>query len=151
MAVTQFEGPVKSGNVWNAGKGTAATDQVNSGLVILQQTVTIQANSTTPLDATTIYLPKSSKIIEIIWDTTVAWTAVTSATGSAGISSGATTYASSVDLKTAGRTRVHTAAQLASMANIGATNVGIVATATSVGGSTSTGTTIVTVVYAQTA
>lgn len=150
MAVTQFEGPVKSGTVWNAGAGTAATQQVNSGLVTMEQVATIQANSTTPIDAT-IYLPKSSKIIEIIWDTTVAWTAVTSATGSAGTASGGTTYASGVDLKTAGRTRAHTTAQLASMTNIGTTNVAVVLTATSVGGSTSTGTTVITIVYAQTA
>jgi hypothetical protein len=117
------------------------------GPTVTSQTGTIAANAGNAVDLT-FYLPANSRIIDIIVDTTTAWTSATSDTLSVGTASGGTTYASGVDVKTAtGRIRpTFTAAQLLAMADIGTTNLAVVATVTPVG-SAGAGLTRVTIVY----
>lgn len=138
---TTFSGPIKTGTVK---EGTT----VNTGNVTLSQTATFTQNSTTAVDVT-FYLPANSQILYFFNDVLVAYDSVTSATLSAGVSTGATTYMSGVDVKTAAGRIVPTltAAQLTAMANI-TTNTTVVVTITVVGATTA-GNGRVTIVYVQ--
>lgn len=120
----------------------------NVGYPILSQTATYTQNSTTAVDVT-FYLPANSQIVSFLIDSLVAYDSGTSATGSAGVSTGATTYVSGVDMKaTAGRlSPTFTAAQLTAMANI-TTNTTVVFTITVVGATTA-GNGRITITYIQ--
>lgn len=127
MSQTTWSGPLASGDI-NAGK----TGGPNIGLAVLSQTVLINFDATLVQNGS-VNLPFGSQLLEVIVDVLTPYNSATSATLSVGITSGATTYAASVNAKTAGRTyTTPTAAQCAAMANIG-TNGAVVSTVTSVG------------------
>lgn len=143
MSQTTWSGPLASGD-----KNAGVVGGPNIGLAVLSQTVLINFDATLVQNAT-VYLPAGSQILEVITDTLTAYNSATSATLSVGTSSGATTYVSGVNVKTAGRTySTHSAAQLAAMDDIG-TNTTVVATVTSVGQPTA-GQVRVTFTYVQT-
>jgi hypothetical protein len=143
MSQTTWSGPLASGDI-NAGK----TGGPNIGLALLSQTVLINFDATLVQNGT-VYLPYKSQIVDIIVDVLTQYDSATSATLSVGTSSAATTYASSVNVKTGIRVLpTFTAAQLAAMDDIG-TNGTVVATVTSVGQPT-TGQVRVTYRYVQT-
>lgn len=141
MGQSTLSGPIKAGTVRDA-------PLANTGYAMLSQTSTFTQNSTTAVDVT-FYLPANAQIVSILNDVFVAYDSATSATISAGISTGATTYMSGVDAKTAaGRIApTYTAAQLTAMANI-TTNTTLVVTITVVGATTA-GNGRVTVNYIQ--
>jgi len=113
----------------------------------MSQVGTIVQNGTNPVSLP-FYLPQGAQIVDIIADEAVAFDSATSATLSVGKTAGGTDYASGVNAKTGGRVRpTFTAAQVASMANIGTTPA-VIATVTVVGATTA-GTVIVTVLYVQ--
>lgn len=138
---THISGPLSSGP-----DSQSATP--NSGLAVLSQTGTITQNSTNAVDLT-FYLPQGTQIASFLIDVTTAFDSGSSATLSAGITSGGTEYVSSVDVKTAaGRIAPsYSGAQLAAMANIG-TNTTLVVTVTP-SGATSAGAVRVTLLYVQ--
>ncbi len=149
MGTTTFSGPVRSGTL-----KTGETNGPNLGYAVLEQEASITQNSTTAVSST-VYVPVGSKIIDIIVDVLTAFNSVTSAVLSVGTAAAGTQYASSVDAKTAGRTRpTFTAAQLAAMSNVSVLGVAaptaapVVITVTPTG-ATSAGYVRVTVVYAQ--
>jgi hypothetical protein len=133
-------GPVMTGSLVN---------QSDFGLCILTQNVTLTHNTTNAVSAT-MTIPQGSRIIDIITDTPTVWNSATSDTLSVGILAAGTDYASGVDVKTTGlRIRpTFTGAQLTAMSNVGSSTT-VVATVTPVGSATA-GSTIVTLVYAQT-
>jgi hypothetical protein len=115
---------------------------------VLSQTVLVTRDATL-VQSATINLPVNSQIVNIICDVLTAYDSATSTTLTVGTAAAGTQYASGVNARTAGRTTpTFTAAQLAAMANIGATTT-VVATATSVGQPTA-GQVRVTVNYVQT-
>lgn len=121
MGSSTFSGPVRVGSA--PAIGTTLLSQV----IPLVRDATLVQNGT-------IYLPANAQIVDILADATIAWDSATTATLSVGISSGAQTYANGVNMKTANRARpTFTAAQLIAMNDIGATNLAVVATVTSVG------------------
>ena len=143
MAQTTFSGPLASGDI-NAGK----TGGPNLGFAVLTQTVLLNFDATLVQNAT-VNLPFGSQILNIVVDVLTQYNSATSATLTVGTVSAGTTYASGVNAKTAARTTpTFTAAQLASMANIGSTGP-VVATVTSVGQPTA-GQVRVTYLYVQT-
>lgn len=143
---TSVAGPLISGP--RAGIDTSGRGP-NQGLVLLTQQVTLTQNGATAVNAT-FYLPRHSMIVDVLADTTTAWNSGTSDTLSLGTSAADTTYASGVSTAATGRVRpTFTAAQLAAMLDTG-TNETFVATVTPLGTTATTGTTTVTVVYAQT-
>lgn len=143
MAQTTFSGPLASGDI-NAGK----TGGPNLGFAVLTQTVLLNFDATLVQNAT-VNLPFGSQILNIVVDVLTQYNSATSATLTVGTASAGTTYASGVNAKTAARTTpTFTAAQLASMANIGSTGP-VVATVTSVGQPTA-GQVRVTYLYVQT-
>lgn len=129
MGQSTWTGPIKAGTV----RETAAA---NVGFVMLSQTATFTQNSTTAVDVT-FYLPANAQIISFLNDVLVAYDSATSATLSAGITSGGTEYMSGVNVKAAtGRIApTYTATQLTNMANI-TTNTTLICTITVVGATT---------------
>jgi hypothetical protein len=141
MAATYFQGAIKNGSAISDGTGSATVTSIEK--------VTLQAATVTNVDAT-ITLPKNSQIIAIYADSTVAWTATGAVVLTAGITAGGIEYITTIDLKTVTRGNpTLTAAQLLAMNNIG-TNQSLVLRANSASGANATGTTIVTVLIAQT-
>jgi hypothetical protein len=144
MSQTTFSGPLISGD-----KQAGETGGPNTGYAVLSQASAIVYGATLVQDYT-FYLPPSSQIVDIIADITTAYNSATSATLSAGITSGGTEYVSGVNVKTTGRkSNSYSAAQLAAMASVG-TNTTLVVTVTSVGQPTA-GAGNVRVMYVQTA
>jgi len=138
-------GPLMTGTVINTVPGYPS----DMGVAQLMQMGTITQSGTATVSLT-LAVPQNSQIIDILADTTTVWNSGTSDTLSVGTAASGTQYASGVDTKSAtGRTRpTFTATQLTNMSNVG-TNTAVVATVTPVGTAATTGTTIVTLLYAQ--
>ena len=142
MAATHFSGPVMTGT-----KSAGETGGPNQGYVVLSQTASITQDSTNAVSAS-FNIPANAQIINVLFDVTTAFDSATSATGTVGTSAGDSSYAGSVNAKTAGRASISfTGAQLAAMADVGA-NTTVVATITP-SGATTAGAARVTLVYAQ--
>lgn len=141
MGRTSLSGPLRLGPDFNS-----ATP--NTGLAVISQTGTITQNSTTAVNLT-FYVPANSQILFFFFDVLVVFDSATSATLSAGRTSGGTELASGVNVKAAtGRIApTLTATQLGNMADV-TTNTTVVVTVTPVG-ATTTGSIRVTMVYVQ--
>lgn len=139
---TYFEGAVK--------QGTTPSESQNVGYAVFSQSVLIDhvvevAAGNNNVDSTVV-LPAGSQIIEVVTDTLTAWNSVTSAGLTVGSTAGGTEYASSVDVKSAGRgAPTLTGAQLAAMDDIGSNTTVHVRVAQA--GNTSAGQARVTILY----
>ena len=139
---TYFEGAVK--------QGTTPSEYLNVGYAVFTQSVLIDhvveaAAGSDNVDATVV-LPAGSQILQVFTDTLAAWNSVTSAGLTIGSAAGGTEYASSVDVKSAGREAPTLSdAQLAAMDDIG-TNTTVHIRVAQVG-NTSAGQARVTVLY----
>lgn len=143
MAQTTFSGPLQSGD-----KPAGIAGGPNIGQAYLAQTALINFDATLVQNAT-FNIPTSSQIVDFYVDVLTAYNSATSATVSAGITTGGTEYLSAVSAKTAARRpNAFSAAQLAAMDDVG-TNRTVVATITSVGQPTA-GQVRVTLLYVQT-
>lgn len=143
MAQTTFSGPLQSGD-----KPAGIAGGPNIGQAYLAQTALINFDATLVQNAT-FNIPTSSQIVDFYVDVLTAYNSATSATVSAGITTGGTEYLSAVSAKTAARRpNAFSAAQLAAMDDVG-TNRTVVATVTSVGQPTA-GQVRVTLLYVQT-
>lgn len=143
MAQTTWSGPLASGDR-NAGESGGP----NIGLAYLAQTAVINFNNTLVQNAT-FNVPTNSQIVDFYVDVLTVFDSATSATLSAGLTSGGTQYLSAINVKTAARRpNAFSAAQLAAMDDVG-TNRTVVATVTSVGQPTA-GQVRVTLLYVQT-
>jgi len=116
MAQTYF------GSTLRAGSGTL-TDSVDGGYVVMSQTTTVTTVAAGTATSSSVYLPASSQIIDILVDgTTVAVAGAGTATAIAttvGSAAAGTQYMSSTDGIAGGRlTFAPTAAQTAAMADI---------------------------------
>lgn len=144
MAQTTWSGPLASGDR-NAGESGGP----NLGFVALSQTALINFDATLVQNAT-FNVPAGTQLVDYYVDVLTAYDSATSATLSAGTSSGGTQYLSAINVKTAGRRpNAFSAAQLAAMDDVG-TNRQVVVTITSVGQPTA-GQVRVTMLYVQTA
>jgi len=143
MAQTTWSGPLASGDR-NAGESGGP----NLGFVALSQTRLMNFDATLVQDAT-FNVPAGTQLVDYYVDVLTAYDSATSATLSAGTSSGGTQYLSAINVKTAGRRpNAFSAAQLAAMDDVG-TNRQVVVTITSVGQPTA-GQVRVTMLYVQT-
>ena len=137
MSATHFSGPLLVGTLQ-----TGETNGPNQGSVVLSQSATIVQNGTNAA-SWTFYIPVGSRIKELTVDTLTAFDSATSATLTVGTVAGDDTYASGVDVKTAGRESIaYTAAQLAAMSGLTTTGASsptgprVVFTVTPVGATT---------------
>jgi hypothetical protein len=114
MSDTTFSGPVKAGPQKDV--TGVSTDPYNQGFVRLTQVANIAFNATL-VSEVLINVPPGCRIQSFDVDVLTAFDSGTSATFSAGTTSGGTTYASGVNVKAAtGRIApTYTAAQLAAM------------------------------------
>jgi len=144
MAQTYF------GSTVRAGSGTL-TDTVDGGFMVLAQTTTATTVAGGTAVSSTITLPASSQIIDLIVDmvTVPSFGTATLVNATIGTAAAGTQYLSATDVSLVGRTVLtFTAAQLTSMSDIGA-NQNIVFTIDPNGTVASQGTFRLTVVYAQ--
>jgi hypothetical protein len=141
---TNFEAPLLVGT---RPQSSPTTPQINDyGSAVLEQRVTLVANSTTAVTAN-LYLPIGSVILDITEDTTTAWSSGT-AVATVGTAAADTTYAPSTDVHAVGRARPAFTTQLANMGNVVApAEIFITVTPT---GATAAGQTVVTLTYAPT-
>ena len=144
MAQTYF------GSTVRAGSGTL-TDTVDGGFMVLAQTTTATTVAGGTAVSSTITLPASSQIIDLIVDmvTVPSFGTATKVDATIGTAAAGTQYLSATDVSLVGRTVLtFTAAQLTSMSDIGA-NQSVVFTIDPNGTVASQGTFRLTVVYAQ--
>jgi hypothetical protein len=144
MAQTYF------GSTVRAGSGTL-TDTVDGGFMVLAQTTTATTVAGGTAVSSTITLPASSQIIDLIVDmvTAPSYGTATKVDATIGTAAAGTQYLSATDVSLVGRTVLtFTAAQLTSMSDIGA-NQSVVFTIDPNGTVSSQGTFRLTVVYAQ--
>lgn len=147
MAQTYF------GSTLRAGSGTL-TDATDGGFVVMSQTTTVTTAAAGTATSSSVYLPASSQIIDILVDGTVAAVAgagtATAIATTVGTAAAGTQYMSSTDGIAGGRlTFAPTAAQTAAMADI-TTNQSVFITVDPNGTiSTTQGVFRLTVVYAQ--
>jgi hypothetical protein len=147
--MTYFSDALKSGTAFSEPVGATAIAASDMGFQALAKKITLQAATATNVDGT-IILPRNSQILDIVVDSSVAWTAAGAVNFTAGITAGGTEYITAIDLKTVVRgAPTLTAAQVGAMADIG-TNTSVVVRANSASGANAVGTTIVTVRYVQT-
>lgn len=137
---TYMTGPIQMGTgLDNTGADT--------GYVVSAQSKLINFDATLVQNAT-FKLPTDAQIVDFYVDVLTAYDSATSATLSAGLTSGGTEYLNGINVKTAARRpNAYSAAQLAAMDDIDG-NTTLVATVTSVGQPTA-GQVRVTVLYAQ--
>jgi len=147
--MTYYSDALKSGTSASEPIGATAIAASDMGFQALAKKITLQAATATNVDGT-IILPRNSQILDILVDSSVAWTATGAVNFTAGITAGGTEYITAIDLKTVVRgAPTLTAAQVGAMADIG-TNTSVVVRANSASGANAVGTTIVTVRYIQT-
>ena len=135
MGQTRLSGPFCTGDLQQG-----ETNGPNIGFVELVQTFDIAVDGTLT-QSVTRYIPAGSIITSLAVDVLTAYDSATSATLSVGVTAGATTYTSGVNVKAAtGRiAQTYTAAQLAKMSGQSVLGVAdptvpaVVATVTSVG------------------
>jgi len=119
----------------------------DTGTVVLTQTGVVSFDDTLVQDLTFV-LPANAQIIDFNVDALTGYDSATSATLSAGTTSGGTEYLNGINVKTTGRkSNGYSAAQLAAIADIG-TDTDVVVTVTSVGQPTA-GNVRVTLLYVQ--
>jgi hypothetical protein len=147
MPQTYFGSTLRAGS-------DALSDTVNGGFVVMTQTTTVTTAAAGTATSSTLTLPASSQIIDIIADMTVnevvgAGTATAIAL-TVGTAAAGTQYVSSTDVFAGGRAAfTFTAAQLTAMSDIG-TNTSVVVTLDPDGTIVTTqGVIRLTVVYAQ--
>tara|TARA_R110000822_G_C15225562_1_gene484767 strand:+ start:153 stop:611 length:459 start_codon:yes stop_codon:yes gene_type:complete len=140
MAFSTFSGPIRSGTVKNT-TGTTVGSIDNTGVVVLSQTAALGLATSTPF-----VLPAGAQILGFNIDVTTTFT--TSSTLAVGDGSTAATYVTAITTAAAGRqTIAYTAAQLASLYNIGTSDVQV--TVTMAGTTAVAGAGYITVTYAQ--
>lgn len=115
MTASHWSGPLMAGPNKDPGDSSAP---YNQGTAKLTQYVNIPFNATLKSEVE-IFLPPGARITSFDVDVLTAFNSATSATFSAGVTSGGTEYVSGVDVKgAAGRIApTYTAAQLAAMSD----------------------------------
>lgn len=144
MAQTYF------GSTVRAGSGTL-TDTTDGGFMVLAQTTTVTTVAAGTAVSSTITIPASSQIIDLIIDmvTVPSFGTATKVDATIGTAAAGTQYLSATDVSLVGRTALaFTAAQLTSMSDVG-TNQNVVITVDPNGTVATQGTFRLTVVYAQ--
>lgn len=148
MGHTQFSGPLTTGDIKDSYTLGTTNYTANVGLCVLMQTAALSNTAGSTSVSTTVYLPQQSQILFFNSDTLATWSVVT-ASLTIGTPANATAYLAATGIGTAGRTALtFTGADLTNMSNIGTTPGVVLAVATQT--TNTTGSTLVTIVYAQT-
>jgi hypothetical protein len=153
MVDTRFAGPVSSGDVFftytNDGiagpnPGVAVTYNQNVGLAVLAQTATLNAASVTTVSVT-MWVPVNSQILAVYDTTETAWS--TTSTLSVGTIANGSAYVNAMTVTGSGS--VATTTMGSASVSVG-TNTAVVFSISATSGSTTAGTSVVTLQYVQT-
>lgn len=148
MATTTFSGPVKAGTIKDTTGTTVGTDVANVGYVLMSQSASIDiigADATT----TVAVIPANSQIVDVILDVTTASNDSGTATVSIGKTGSVAAFLAATSVKSTGRTRISTAATLAAAADVGTSDIDVIATFDGQNADGTAGVAQVTILYIQ--
>jgi len=145
MATTTFSGPIKAGTIKNTTGTTVGTDVVNTGFVLMGQSILVDITGASELNQVCATIPANSQIVDVILNVTTANDDTGAATVSVGTDADADAFLAEVDVKAVATTRGTLDTEAT---NVGATDLQVLADFTGATGD-GTGVATVTVLYLQ--
>ena len=145
MATTTFSGPIKAGTIKNTTGTTVGTDVVNTGFVLMGQSILVDITGASELNQVCATIPANSQIVDVILNVTTANDDTGAATVSVGTDADADAFLAEVDVKAVATTRGTLDTEAT---NVGATDLQVLADFTGASGD-GTGAATVTVLYLQ--
>ena len=145
MATTTFSGPIKAGTIKNTTGTTVGTDVVNTGFVLMGQSILVDITGASELNQVCATIPANSQIVDVILNVTTANDDTGAATVSVGTADDPDAFLADVDVKAVGTTRGTLDTEAT---NVGATDLQVLADFTGATGD-GTGVATVTVLYLQ--
>jgi len=145
MATTTFSGPIKAGTIKNTTGTTVGTDVVNTGFVLMGQSILVDITGASELNQVCATIPANSQIVDVILNVTTANDDTGAATVSVGTDADPDAFLAEVDVKTVATTRGTLDTEAT---NVGATDLQVLADFTGATGD-GTGAATVTVLYLQ--
>ena len=145
MATTTFSGPIKAGTIKNTTGTTVGTDVVNTGFVLMGQSILVDITGASELNQVCATIPANSQIVDVILNVTTANDDTGAATVSVGTDADADAFLAEVDVKAVATTRGTLDTEAT---NVGATDLQVLADFTGATGD-GTGAATVTVLYLQ--
>jgi hypothetical protein len=145
MATTTFSGPIKAGTIKNTTGTTVGTDVVNTGFVLMGQSILVDITGASELNQVCATVPANSQIVDVVLNVTTANDDTGAATVSVGTAADADAFLADVDVKAVGTTRGTLDTEAT---NVGATDLQVLADFTGATGD-GTGVATVTVLYMQ--
>ena len=145
MATTTFSGPIKAGTIKNTTGTTVGTDVVNTGFVLMGQSILVDITGASELNQVCATIPANSQIVDVILNVTTANDDTGAATVSVGTDADADAFLAEVDVKAVATTRGTLDTEAT---NVGATDLQVLADFTGATGD-GTGVATVTVLYMQ--
>ena len=145
MATTTFSGPIKAGTIKNTTGTTVGTDVVNTGFVLMGQSILVDITGASELNQVCATVPANSQIVDVVLNVTTANDDTGTATVSVGTGDDPDAFLADVDVKTVGTTRGTLDTEAT---NVGATDLQVLADFTGATGD-GTGVATVTVLYMQ--
>jgi hypothetical protein len=145
MATTTFSGPIKAGTIKNTTGTTVGTDVVNTGFVLMGQSILVDITGASELNQVCATVPANSQIVDVVLNVTTANDDTGAATVSVGTDADPDAFLADVDVKAVGTTRGTLDTEAT---NVGATDLQVLADFTGATGD-GTGAATVTVLYMQ--
>jgi hypothetical protein len=145
MATTTFSGPIKAGTIKNTTGTTVGTDVVNTGFVLMGQSILVDITGASELNQVCATVPANSQIVDVVLNVTTANDDTGAATVSVGTAADPDAFLADVDVKAVGTTRGTLDTEAT---NVGATDLQVLADFTGATGD-GTGVATVTVLYMQ--
>ncbi len=145
MATTTFSGPIKAGTIKNTTGTTVGTDVVNTGFVLMGQSILVDITGASELNQVCATVPANSQIVDVVLNVTTANDDTGAATVSVGTGADPDAFLADVDVKAVGTTRGTLDTEAT---NVGATDLQVLADFTGATGD-GTGVATVTVLYMQ--
>jgi len=147
MGTTTFSGPIKAGTIKDTTGTTLGTDVQNTGFVQMIQSKSVSTTLTTA-NTTVATIPANSQITNVTLDVIVVNNDGTAATVSVGTAANGTAFIAATDAQTIARTQPVSAA-IPNLADVGTSDIDVIAVFTATDGDGTTGEAIVTVQYVQ--
>jgi len=145
MATTTFSGPIKAGTIKNTTGTTVGTDVVNTGFVLMGQSILVDITGASELNQVCATVPANSQIVDVVLNVTTANDDTGAATVSVGTDADPDAFLAGVDVKSVATTRGTLDTEAT---NVGATDLQVLADFTGATGD-GTGVATVTVLYMQ--
>jgi len=146
MATTTFSGPIKAGTIKNTTGTTVGTDVVNTGFVLMGQSILVDITGASELNQVCATVPANSQIIDVILNVTTANDDTGAATVSVGTADDGNAFIDGQNVKAVGTTRGTLDTEAT---DVGTTDLQVLADFTGANGDGAAGAATVTVMYLQ--